>query len=283
MGAGDRDDAAPVAGAAVILLLVTLGYTLVFAATERFDALTFAHWSLANAIPPVALGYAVSEGFVPRLITVPAIARTVTIARAVAIVALAIAFSLLSYVGTIVLLGIGRGWGEAGFFVRFFSGPALPWQMLQGSAYAAIALLIGWVRHSQRLLRAALAQRDAALAATALGDANSQPRETHLLVRSETGMQSIDAAAIIRIMGADDYCEVVTMTARHLARISLNDCAARLTGQPFTRVHRSHIVNLAQMATAESAGGGRMLLTMSNGDTLTTSRTGARALRSRVV
>ena len=272
----DRGDGAPLIGAAIILGLVTLGYALVFAATEPFDALQFAHWSLANAVPPVVLGYAVSEGLVPRLI------GSAYVRRWGGIAVIAVTFSLLSYGATIVLLGIGGGWGEAGFFVRFFSGPALPWELLQGLAYAAIALLIGWVRQGDaalRTLRAALAERDAAL----LAAKGAPPGETHLLVRSDTGMLSIATGDIVRIAGADDYCEVVTRAARHLARISLSDCAVRLAGQPFARVHRSHLVNLACLAGAESAGGGRMLLTLSNGDTLTTSRTGARSLRSRVV
>lgn len=65
--------------------------------------------------------------------------------------------------------------------------------------------------------------------------------------------------------------------------MTLAEFAQSLDSAKYVRVHRSWIVNTHRVARAEPAGGGRLLLHMENGQTVSTSRDGARQLRGRVL
>jgi len=65
--------------------------------------------------------------------------------------------------------------------------------------------------------------------------------------------------------------------------MTLAEFEATLDPARFMRVHRSRIVNLDYVLRAEPAGAGRLLLYMKNGETVSTSRTGARSLKTRVI
>jgi DNA-binding LytR/AlgR family response regulator len=87
----------------------------------------------------------------------------------------------------------------------------------------------------------------------------------------------------VSIAGADDYTEVRTLSSKHLVRVTLAEFAKSLDPAKYIRVHRSWIVNTDRVARAEPAGGGRLLLHMETGETISTSREGAKLLRNRVL
>jgi hypothetical protein len=238
-------------------------YALVFALSDNeFNGQSI--WSaVANAGPAVLIGWLIATRIAPALWPVRHAAAIF------GIVATLIAYAVISYVLTIVLLALGGGGnsGEGGLFIRYFTGPAFIWQSFQGLAYGLISLLTGWLLHSEQLRLAVVP--DTAMPAP-LG---------RLLLRTEAGIVPVEAAEILRIAAADDYCEVVLATVRHLARMSLSECERLLANEPILRVHRSHLINLRHMASAEPTGDGRLQLTLNNGDRLTTSRAGARLIR----
>ena len=65
--------------------------------------------------------------------------------------------------------------------------------------------------------------------------------------------------------------------------VTLAEFAKSLDPAKYVRVHRSWIVNTDRIARAEPAGGGRLLLHMETGQTISTSREGAKLLRNRVL
>jgi DNA-binding LytR/AlgR family response regulator len=74
------------------------------------------------------------------------------------------------------------------------------------------------------------------------------PRRRSLVVRTAGLAEIVDCDRVVRIQGADDYAELVTLDGRHL----LHDGGLALLEQRlpthFVRTHRSHIVNMAHAA-----------------------------------
>jgi two-component system, LytTR family, response regulator len=241
-------------------------YILVFTLADGGLSVRSVWSAFANAVPAVLIGWLVANRIAPALWPVRSPG---TIAG---ITATLIAYALVTYVLTIVLLALfwDNGAREGGLFIRYFTGPAFIWQSFQGLAYGGIALLSGWLLHIERLRREAEQNFGAPAPPAPLG---------RLLLRTEAGIVPVEADAIIRIAAADDYCEVILTNARHLARINMGECERLLANEPMIRAHRSHLINLRCLVSAEPTGDGRLQLTLSNGDQLTTSRAGARLIR----
>jgi DNA-binding LytR/AlgR family response regulator len=73
----------------------------------------------------------------------------------------------------------------------------------------------------------------------------------------------------------------VTSSDAHLTRKSLAELERQLPDRRFVRVHRSHLISLDALETAEPIGGGRMRVRLKGGLQIDTSRGGARLLRQR--
>lgn len=195
--------------------------------------------------------------------------------RVVPHAAAAICFTILWYWVLTVVGGLFDGESATSFSVRpFLLGPVAEWQLFQGLlAYAVVAMLAhGEARACERAIRKA--EPDAPTAATV---------PTRMLVRVGDEIVAMEPGEIVSIIGADDYAELTTTTARHLVRTSLAEFEGMLPSGRFLRVHRSAIVNLDRLVRAEPAGGGRLSLHMGAGPVVQASRAGARALRERLV
>jgi two-component system, LytTR family, response regulator len=260
MGKTDGGGMAQARGAVWALGGLTILYVVVFLLTGGtvFDS---ARAALCNAIPAVGFGWLVAARIAPSLWPIGSAAKIFGIAATL------IGFALISYIATLVLLALSGGAStETGLLIRYFTGPAFVWQSFQGLAYGLIALLTGWL---------GLAAQASGPAETAAG---GRPLG-RLLIRTDVGIVPIDGDDVVRISGADDYCELVLPHGRHLARMTLGECEGLLADQPLVRLHRSHIISLRHLISAEPAGDGRLQVTLSNGDQVISSRAGARALR----
>jgi LytTr DNA-binding domain len=227
------------------------------------------------------------------------------------------AFVCLSYGLLIVLLGLFNGQKPAGFLVESFSASGMAWQSLENvTTYALIAAVSylqglreltatppsraiaagegvkGITQASAMYAPKAMAGQDQAdaLVVTPLTDAAGEDPETRAdaalsryFVRIGDELRPIDIDTVVSIGGADDYTEVTTLSGKHLVRVTLAEFAKSLDPAKYVRVHRSWIVNVHRIAHAEPAGGGRLLLHMETGQTISTSRTGAKLLRDRVI
>lgn len=246
---------------------LTFAYVLVFMMTETLIGWRDAGlWAVSNAAPHVILAVPLVDRIAPRLTT-----QHLSIGLAASTVAVTL-YALSAYGAAVFLLALTGGARTEGIFVRFFSGPALPWQIFQGSAYGAIALLTGLWLDARRRLNAL--------------ERVSGPVEAKVqrwLVKTAEGIVPIDPAEILRIEASGEYSRIVLPTGPILSRIGMAACEKRLEGQAFLRVHRSHIVRADAIARAEPAGNGRLQLTLVNGDQLISSREGARLIRSAAI
>lgn len=280
---------------------VFAAYTVTIRLALGLDAVGCLLGGVANTIPVVIFGAAVRRIVARRLIGRPAAIQLA------AHIVLCFAFAALSYGLLIVLLGLFNGQGPGGFVVRPFSAGGTAWQSLENvTTYALIAA----VSHLQAAHRPATTMSQAAPAAGAAVDATihrdvQEPMEQaaaatpgtvqpHAGSRAEAGisryfvrigeeLRPLDLDSVVSIGGADDYAEVRTLTGTHLVRVTLTEFARSLDPTKYVRVHRSWIVNTLRITHAEPAGGGRLLLHMETGQTISTSRDGAKLLRHRII
>jgi hypothetical protein len=190
---------------------------------------------------------------------------------ALAHLALAAAFSMTWAWLLYVVTGIADAGSAARFaVVPFLEGSAQQWQMMQGLfAYAAVSALT-------------LVEHRPAGSLLILDNGSPGFRE-RLLIKSDADVLTLPVADIVSINGADDYAEIVTEGRVHLVSTTLSELEAALGAERFLRVHRSAIVNVDRIHSAESIGGGRMRLTMTAGPDVAASRAGTRLLRERLI
>jgi two-component system, LytTR family, response regulator len=84
---------------------------------------------------------------------------------------------------------------------------------------------------------------------------------------------------ILQLTAADDYVEIHAGGKSYLINITLNDFEQRLDPKVFRRIHRSHIVNIDHIKSVESYDR-RLLLRLSDGSEIITSRAGAKTLKN---
>lgn len=179
-------------------------------------------------------------------------------------------FALAWYSLLLMLLAVFNKSGGQPLELQSFSGPAFLWQVFQGLILYALVAATGYAIRGGRLAaEVTIVDKPATL--------------VRYLVRDGESAAPIDVSDIVSISGAQDYSEVATSRGRHLVRLSLGEFEARLDPERFLRVHRSAIINFERLERVESAGGGRMIAWMSNGESVAVSRSGASILRSLMV
>lgn len=198
---------------------------------------------------------------------------------------LAAGFSSLALWLLFILLGMINNLSPVHFGVMPFPGAANAWQLLEnGTTYAVIAMYA----HMRILQRVTVPT-------PGTEPKLPQPMETpevmplrrgetsrHFIRRGED-ILPVDLDRIVCVTGADDYTEVSAVDRTYLVKMTLTEFSRTLDPARFLRAHRSAIINVECLERAESAGGGRMLLHMSNGRTIKASRAGTQLLRSRIL
>jgi two-component system, LytTR family, response regulator len=114
-----------------------------------------------------------------------------------------------------------------------------------------------------------------------LAEAMAQGPITRLFVRAGRSVVPLAVARIAWFEAVGDYVAVHLADGPgiHLLHLSLSRLASRLDGQRFLRLHRTHIVNLDQVATFRSDEAGRLNAHLHDGTMLAVSRTMAQSLR----
>ena len=240
-------------------------YLFVFLNTLSTLPLQAARDALANVLPLLLLAMMVHS-----LLRDQVMALSVP-RQMVAHGILAVVFATFWYAGIVIMLAFFGGLASGNFQLRGFTGPAVTWQVFQGLViYAAVAATCYAIRGGRAAANLTIVEDIA-------------PRLERYLTRAGDEMTPVMVRDIVRIEGAQDYAEVSTLAGRHLVRLSLGEFEARLDPARFLRVHRSTIVNFDHLDRAEPAGNGRLTLHMCNGDSVTSSRSGAQRLRSFMV
>ena len=244
-------------------LLLLLAYALVFAETKAESVGEALADSAVNVVPLALLAAATHAGLRARVMPlgVPA--------QAAAHALLAPLFAVVWYALIVAGHAVAGALLDGNWTVRRFTGPALTWQLFQGVVlYATVAAVCYAIRGGRQAAPVTIVA--------------SPPLERYL-TRAGDDIVPVQVRDIVSITGAQDYAEVTTLAGRHLVRMSLGEFERRLDPARFLRLHRSAIVNFDHLARAESAGGGRMLAHMANGEVVAASRAGAQLLRSFVV
>jgi DNA-binding LytR/AlgR family response regulator len=183
-------------------------------------------------------------------------------------------FASLWYFTVTILLGWRFGDFSGSFSVRPFSAIAFIWQVFQGVVIYSLVTTLALIDILIRSLRSERAHK----AATARPQ---PPSERRVLVRGDDELISINVDEIVCIERAGDYAQIITPDRRHLTRKSLVELERQLPEGRFIRVHRSQLINLEAMESAEPIGGGRLRVRLSGGVQIDSSRSGAKALRER--
>jgi two-component system LytT family response regulator len=246
-------------------LLLWILYTFVFIETAGSGLTEAIGLGFANVLPLALLAAGVREVLKSRVMTLTVPAQVISHAL------LAVVFATIWYATVLVLLAFLTGVREGNFSVRGFSGPAFTWQVFQGLVmYSLTAAVCYAVRGGREAANISFVE-------------TPRPLERYLTKRGDE-IHPVEVAEIVSIVGAQDYSEVATRDGhRHLVRLSLNEFERRLDPTRFVRVHRSAIINLAQLDRAEPAGGGRLTAHMRSGESVDVSRAGAQQLRSLMV
>ena len=101
----------------------------------------------------------------------------------------------------------------------------------------------------------------------------------HFFVRHLGTLLAVHVTDIVRLESDDDYTAVYAKGKRLMVHLPLREMASRLNPQSFVRVHRCDIVNLAHVKHAHPHGR-RLLLQMSDGSEVSSSRAGLQALQA---
>ncbi len=102
---------------------------------------------------------------------------------------------------------------------------------------------------------------------------------TRVLARDGDSMVPVIVADIVRVSAADDYSMLHVGARSHLVSVGLGGLAKRLDPERFVRVHRSHLVNLDHVVRVSPHDERRLLVRLSDGSEIVTSRSGAQLLR----
>ena len=271
-------------------LLAILGIFAVYSITIRLALHADLRGSLlggaANTVPVVIFG-----AMVRRIIQRRFIGRPAALQLAGHLV-LCAAFVSLCYVLLIVLLGLFAGGGPTGFLVQPFPISATAWQSLENVTTYALIAAVSYlqVQHGAAGGRSDVVGNQSVLVIAPQAGPSPEGTETRAdaalsryFVRTGDELRPLDIDTVVSIGGADDYAEVRTLSGRHLVRVTLAEFAKSLDPANYVRVHRSWIVNVHRIARAEPVGGGRLLLHMETGQTISTSRAGAKLLRDRTI
>jgi two-component system LytT family response regulator len=98
-------------------------------------------------------------------------------------------------------------------------------------------------------------------------------RGGRVAVKSERGVTLIPAADIQWVEADGDLVTLHTARGRHVLRTTMADFESRLTTPPFTRVHRSAIVNCDCIQEIQPLFKGDYVIVMKSGVQIRTGRT----------
>lgn len=100
-----------------------------------------------------------------------------------------------------------------------------------------------------------------------------------LFARHREGVVPVSVEMIVRIDATSGGASLVTDRGAFSSDASLGELQERLDPKEFVRVHRGHIVNLAQVSKIEKYDERRLLVRLADGSKLVASRRGSRTLR----
>ncbi|HXV87313.1 MAG TPA: LytTR family DNA-binding domain-containing protein [Gemmatimonadales bacterium] len=128
-------------------------------------------------------------------------------------------------------------------------------------------------------VRTALGEPASTHALHRLSESMSQGPINRLFVRSGATIIPVPVREVLWFEARGDYVAAHLAAGRHLLHLSLNRLEARLDPARFTRIHRTHIVNLDHVTAFRRLRKGHLVAELSGGARLAVSRNRAREIR----
>lgn len=100
-----------------------------------------------------------------------------------------------------------------------------------------------------------------------------------LFVRNGRSIQPVAVADIHWFEAVGDYVVAHTASGQHILHLALSRLEARLASQHFARIHRTHLINLGQLARFRRELDGRLVAVLSSGVELPVSKSKAQVFR----
>lgn len=192
--------------------------------------------------------------------------------------ALATAFTFAWYLIILIGRGFNGNWLKNGFSIEPFIWIAGAWQLYQGIALYVVSATFAYAAYYYQ--RAKLFENYGSEGVQAIPV--SIDRKERLMIRSGREYLSFDYEDIFYLEASGDEVKLRSRTGITKTSKSLSSLTDALPTPPFVRIHRSYIINIEKVQIAEPAGNGRLVIHLSNGTSLITSRSGARAFRQHV-
>jgi two-component system LytT family response regulator len=102
-----------------------------------------------------------------------------------------------------------------------------------------------------------------------------------LFARSGDRIVPIETASIRHVQARGDYAEVRSAAGDHLLHVPLSELVERLDPERFLQIHRSHVVNLGEVAELRKFDERRLVVLLKDGARIVASRAASEALRRR--
>lgn len=245
---------------------MTLAYIVVFQIAREEGLFTSISAGLRNigAILPIAVFVRFCVRGPLRQLPFPS--------KVLAHIVLACFVSLAWYTLVLFLRNWSFDWMQSGLELTPFSEKASFWHLYQGLVvYAAI------VAASYAFL---LRSEIAALQQKPASSAPYQTTQTgSLFVKSGDEIIRLAHQDVTHISANNETVFVHTRQRRFRSRRKIRDLERHLHAFGFVRLHRSHLINIAMVQSAEPTGDGRLTVHMINNTSLVSSRAGARRFR----
>jgi two-component system LytT family response regulator len=100
-----------------------------------------------------------------------------------------------------------------------------------------------------------------------------------IFARDRNTVVPVPLREVQRIEAQDDYVLVHTLHRNHLLSLRIGELEQRLPNPPFTRVHRSHIVNLDHVGRIVGLESSRFEVRMKDGAVVPVSRVRSQEIR----
>ncbi|MEM7006446.1 MAG: LytTR family DNA-binding domain-containing protein [Pseudomonadota bacterium] len=192
--------------------------------------------------------------------------------KVLAHIALACIASLAWYTLVLFLRNWTFDWMQSGVTLTPFSQKASLWYLYQGLVVYAALVAAGYAF----LLRSEIEEFQKA----AVGrDRQDRTGIGLIFVKSGDEMIRLRHDDIVQISADNDCVTIHTRQRTYISSRNLKDLDRDLQTFGFVRIHRSHLVNLAMVRSAEPTGDGRLSVHLINNATLVSSRAGGKRFR----
>lgn len=103
-----------------------------------------------------------------------------------------------------------------------------------------------------------------------------------LFIKTGNKIDKVDVNDIIQLVAQDDYVEIITPKGKYLKKETMNYFETALPQETFTRVHRSHIININHINKIEKYGKETYAVILKDGSSANVSKSRIKGLKEQL-